>query len=69
MRRSELVAVRVEHLTELAHGIEIFLPRSKTGQERAERTVFIPQATGERVGGDPEQVSGHSLRAGDCTRR
>lgn len=118
MRRSELVAVRVEHLTELAHGIEVFLPNSKTDQERAGRTVFIPQATGERcpvralmhwleiakitegcvfravtrhdkvaktalspqsvslivkaaierIGGDPEQVSGHSLRAGYCTQ-
>lgn len=118
MRRSELVAVRMEHLTELAHGIEIFLPSSKTDQERAGRTVFIPHANGERcpvralqhwleiaqitegcvfravtrhnkaaktglsaqsvalivkaaverVGGDPEQVSGHSLRAGYCTQ-
>ncbi|MFT3815854.1 MAG: integrase [Acidovorax sp.] len=45
---SELVAVRVERLTELTHGIEIFLPSSKTAQERAGRTVLIPQATGER---------------------
>lgn len=48
MRRSELVAVRVEHLTHLANGLEIFLPSSKTDQEGHGRTVFIPQANGER---------------------
>ena len=47
MRRSELVAVRVEHLSELAQGIEVFLPSSKTDQSRAGRIVFIPSATGE----------------------
>ena len=48
MRRSELVAVRVEHLTYLANGVEIFLPSSKTDQEGHGRTVFIPHANGER---------------------
>ena len=48
MRRSELVAVRVEHLTYLANGVEIFLPSSKTDQEAQGRTVFIPHANGER---------------------
>ena len=48
MRRSELVAVRVEHLTHLPNGIEIFLPSSKTDQEGNGRTVFIPQANGDR---------------------
>ena len=48
MRRSELVAVRVEHLAYLANGVEIFLPSSKTDQEAHGRTVFIPHANGER---------------------
>ena len=48
MRRSELVAVRVEHLTYLSNGLEIFLPSSKTDQEAQGRTVFIPYANGER---------------------
>ena len=48
MRRSELVAVRVEHLTYLNNGVEIFLPFSKTDQEAHGRTVFIPHANGER---------------------
>jgi integrase len=48
MRRSELVAVQVEHLTYLANGVEIFLPSSKTDQEAQGRTVFIPNANGER---------------------
>ena len=48
MRRSELVAVRVEHLTHLLNGVEIFLPSSKTDQEAQGRTVFIPHADGDR---------------------
>jgi len=48
MRRSELVAVRVEHLTYLTNGVEIFLPSSKTDQEAEGRTVFVPYANGER---------------------
>ena len=48
MRRSELVAVRIEHLTHLPNGVEIFLPCSKTDQEGHGRTVFIPHANGER---------------------
>jgi integrase len=48
MRRSELVAVMVEHVTYLSSGVEIFLPHSKTDQERQGRTVFVPYANGER---------------------
>jgi integrase len=48
MRRSELVAVMVEHVTYLPNGVEIFLPHSKTDQERQGRTVFVPFANGER---------------------
>ena len=45
-RRSELVAIRCEHITQLANGVEIFLSESKTDQEKAGRTVFIPHANG-----------------------
>ena len=48
MRRSELVAVQVEHLTHLPNGVEIFLPSSKTDQKAEGRTVFVPHANGER---------------------
>ena len=48
MRRSELVAVRIEHITVIPNGVEIFLPSSKTDQEREGRTVFIPYANGDR---------------------
>ena len=48
MRRSELVAVRLEHLTHLPNGVEIFLPSSKTDQQGRGRTVFIPHANGDR---------------------
>jgi site-specific recombinase XerD len=47
MRRSELVAVKVEHITHLPTGMEIFLPCSKTDQDRNGRTVFIPHANDE----------------------
>ena len=45
-RRSELVAIKCEHLTHLVNGVEIFLPESKTDQEKQGRTVFIPLANG-----------------------
>ena len=47
-RRSELVAIQVGHVTQIANGMEIFLPKSKTDQEREGRTVFIPLANGNR---------------------
>ena len=47
-RRSELVAVKLHHITHLPNGIEIFLPVSKTDQAREGRTVFIPHANGDR---------------------
>lgn len=47
-RRSELVALRCEDLTEHSNGIEILIRHSKTDQEKAGRTVFIPHANGER---------------------
>ena len=48
MRRSELVGVMVEHITHLPNGLEIFLPSSKTDQDRQGRTVYIPHANGDR---------------------
>jgi len=47
-RRSELVSIRCEDITEFAGGIEILLRRSKTDQDGAGRTVFIPLASGVR---------------------
>lgn len=47
-RRSELVAVQMKHIVEVQGGLEIYLPVSKTDQERHGRTVFIPQGNGER---------------------
>ena len=46
-RRSELVALRCEDITAFPNGIEILLRHSKTDQEKAGRTVFIPQANGK----------------------
>lgn len=47
MRRSELVAVKVEHITHLHTGMEIFLPCSKTDQDKNGRMVSIPHANDE----------------------
>jgi site-specific recombinase XerD len=47
MRRSELVQIRMEHLSHSENGVEIEIPISKTDQQRHGRTVFIPRATGE----------------------
>jgi site-specific recombinase XerD len=48
LRRSELVSIRTEHITRLSNGIEIVLPRSKTDQFGATRTVYMPMASSER---------------------
>lgn len=47
-RRSELVALRCEDITQFDSGMELLLRRSKTDQEGAGRTVFIPYAKGSR---------------------
>jgi integrase len=47
-RRSELVALRYEDMTQYDNGLELLLRRSKTDQEGAGRTVFIPHARGNR---------------------
>ncbi|QET02556.1 site-specific integrase [Cupriavidus pauculus] len=47
-RRSELVAIRCEDITEHASGLEVLIRRSKTDQAGAGRTVFIPYAKGAR---------------------
>jgi site-specific recombinase XerD len=47
-RRSELVAIRFEHICHVANGVEIFLPKSKTDQAGEGATIFIPYANGER---------------------
>lgn len=47
-RRSELVALRVEDLTFYDAGCEVYIRRSKTDQEGAGDTVFVPFAKGAR---------------------
>lgn len=47
-RRSELVGIRVEHITRLSSGIEVELPRSKTDQTGESRQVHIPFASNVR---------------------
>lgn len=47
-RRSELVALRYEDMTCFESGVELLIRRSKTDQDGAGRTVFIPYARGSR---------------------
>ena len=47
-RRSELVALQYEDMTQFEGGVELLIRRSKTDQEGAGRTVFIPYARGSR---------------------
>jgi site-specific recombinase XerD len=47
-RRSELVGLQYEDMTQYDSGVELLLRRSKTDQEGAGRIVFIPYARGIR---------------------
>jgi len=47
-RRSELVALQIEDISTYPTGLEILIRCSKTDQEGAGRTVFIPNAQGSR---------------------
>lgn len=47
-RRSELVALRYKDITRFEGGVELLIRKSKTDQEGAGRTVFIPHARGSR---------------------
>lgn len=47
-RRSELVALQIDDISTYKTGLEILIRRSKTDQEGAGRTVFIPNAQGNR---------------------
>ncbi|MGK5079428.1 site-specific integrase [Janthinobacterium sp. HLX7-2] len=47
-RRSELVALQYEEMTQFEEGVELLIRRSKTDQEGVGRTVFIPYARGSR---------------------
>lgn len=46
MRRSELVGVRMDDLKFVSEGFEVFLPFSKTDQERNGRYIVVPYAAG-----------------------
>lgn len=46
-RRSELVALDVEHVTEEEDGLRVFIARSKTDQEEEGVTIAIPRGSSE----------------------
>lgn len=43
MRRSELAALRLEHLTRAEDGVRVLIPKSKTDQEGEGRTIAVPR--------------------------
>ncbi|WP_448207480.1 site-specific integrase [Azospirillum sp. sgz302134] len=43
MRRSELAALRFEHLTRAEDGLRVLIPKSKTDQEGEGRTIAVPR--------------------------
>jgi len=43
MRRSELAALRLEHLARVDDGLRVLIPRSKTDQEGEGRTIAVPR--------------------------
>lgn len=58
-RRSELVGLKCEDVTELPEGVELLLRKSKTDQEGHGRTVFNPRV---RVARCPAKAHAHWLR-------
>jgi len=47
LRRSNLVTIKVEHLTPHAQGLDIFIPRSKTDPGKG-RVLSVPNALGDK---------------------
>lgn len=47
-RRSELVAIDIEHLRFDPHGVSIFIPKSKTDQQMEGRFIDIPFASSDQ---------------------
>lgn len=64
LRRSEIVALCVDDVTSHESGIELILRRSKTDQEGAGRTVFLPKARGARC---PVKALRHWLALAEIT--
>lgn len=64
LRRSEIVALCVEDIIAHQNGLELAIRRSKTDQEGAGRTVFIPHARGARC---PVKALWHWLAIAEIT--
>lgn len=64
LRRSNLVAIKVEHITAHEHGIDVFLPRSKTDRTGAGRVVSVPKAIGDKC---PIKALAHWLTVSGIT--
>ena len=48
LRRSNLVAIKVEHITHHEFGIDLFIPRSKTDGQGKGRVLSVPKALGDK---------------------
>ncbi|TAG46808.1 MAG: integrase [Betaproteobacteria bacterium] len=47
-RRSEVSSIRLRDVSKVTNGCEVFLPVSKTDQQKNGRVVFLPYASGNR---------------------
>lgn len=76
MRRSELAALRLEHLTRAEDGLRVLIPKSKTDQEGEGRTIAVPRGLRIRplalleawlqTGGITEGFVFRRMRKGNC---
>jgi integrase len=62
LRRSELAALRVEHLSKHRSGYTIRIPRSKTDQEGKGREIEIVAGTNDLPGAGARKLDGHGPR-------
>ncbi len=63
-RRSELASVRLRDIAKVTNGVEIFLPVSKTDQQKNGRVVFLPYAAGNRC---PVKALDHWIAVANIT--
>ena len=64
LRRSEIVALRVEDVIAHSNGLELHIRKSKTDQESKGRMVFVPHARGARC---PVKALRHWLALAEIT--
>jgi integrase len=62
LRRSNLVTIRVEHITYHESGMDLYIPRSKTDGQGKGRILSVPKALGDKC---PVRAVAHWLAVSD----